>query len=273
MKPLSYIKILAISLFLISCEDVIDVDLNTAPPKLVVEASIEWLRGTSGSNQVIRLSTTTDYYATDIPPVTGATVSIENSKNEVFDFQENGSTGEYICNNFVPELFETYTLFIEYNGESFTAEETLLPVPEITRVEQVNDGGFSGEDIEVKFFFDDFKDVSNFYLSSVQSPYVVFPEYSVSSDEFFENNEMFSLYFSEDIEAGDKLDFVLGGISETYFNYMNILLSQGGDSGGGPFQTPSSTVRGNIINQSNFDNFALGFFRLSETDEEVYIVQ
>jgi len=54
---------------------------------------------------------------------------------------------------------------------------------------------------------------------------------------------------------------------------MNILLSQGGVNNGGPFQTPSSTVRGNIVNQTNFDNFALGFFRLSETDEEIYIVQ
>jgi hypothetical protein len=80
-------------------------------------------------------------------------------------------------------------------------------------------------------------------------------------------------YFSEDLEAGDVLDFTLGGISETYFNYMNILLSQGGVNNGGPFQTPSSTVRGNIVNQTNFNNFALGFFRLSETDEKIYVIQ
>lgn len=273
MKSISFIRILMISLFFISCEDVVDIDLKTAPPKLVVEASIEWLKGTSGSVQLIRLSSTTDYYATEIPAVSNAAIRVENSKNEVFIFQESDVAGDYICHNFVPELNETYRLFIDYNGELFTAEETLLPVPKITRVEQVNDGGFSGEDIEVKFFFDDIKDISNFYLSSFQSPYVVFPEYGVSSDEFFENNEMFSLYFSEDLKAGDALDFNLGGISETYFNYMNILLSQGGANNGGPFQTPSSTVRGNIVNQTNFNNFALGFFRLSETDEKIYIVQ
>jgi hypothetical protein len=30
----------------VSCEEVIDVNLNTGPPKLVIEASINWLKGT-----------------------------------------------------------------------------------------------------------------------------------------------------------------------------------------------------------------------------------
>jgi len=45
-----------IFLFLIiltSCEDVIDVDLQDAPSRLVIEASIDWEKGTTGNNQTI----------------------------------------------------------------------------------------------------------------------------------------------------------------------------------------------------------------------------
>jgi hypothetical protein len=54
---------------------------------------------------------------------------------------------------------------------------------------------------------------------------------------------------------------------------MNVLLGIAGTNGGSPFQTPPATVRGNIVNQTNFNNFALGFFRLSETDTMSYTVE
>jgi len=70
------------------------------------------------------------------------------------------------------------------------------------------------------------------------------------------------------------LNIKLYGISERYFNYMSILinLAEGG-SGGGPFSTPPSTVRGNVVNQTNEGNYALGYFRLSEVDTLDYIVE
>ncbi|MFD0778445.1 hypothetical protein ACFQZF_08170 [Flavobacterium myungsuense] len=37
--------------FFNSCEDVVNVDLNAAPPKLVIDASINWEKGTSGNLQ------------------------------------------------------------------------------------------------------------------------------------------------------------------------------------------------------------------------------
>ena len=54
---------------------------------------------------------------------------------------------------------------------------------------------------------------------------------------------------------------------------MFILLQQIEEQGGGPFETQPATVRGNIINQTNPDNFALGYFRLSEVDEFIYTIE
>ena len=74
-----YIAILITSISLISCEDVVNVNLNTAAPKLVIDASIQWQKGTAGSLQKIKLTTTTDFYSNTIPVATGAIVTVTNT--------------------------------------------------------------------------------------------------------------------------------------------------------------------------------------------------
>ena len=273
MKLFNYISLLFLVITFIGCEKVIDVDLDTAPPKLVVEASINWYKNTTGNEQFIKLTTTTDYFSSTIPNVSGATVFITNSSGTVFNFVEVTEPGIYVCNHFEPVINENYTLTIVYNGETFTASEKLLATPEITRIEQNNEGGILGDEIEVRFFYDDIPNEANYYLQQIDDPYKVIPEFGVLEDRFFQNNELFGLYFSEDLKSGDELTFTLNGITENHYNYMNILLSISGSNGGSPFQTPPATVRGNIINQTNFDNFALGYFSVSETDKKSYIVQ
>lgn len=272
MKHFKYSLLVLIAFFTFSCEEVVDVDLNTAPPKLVIEASINWVRDTPGNIQAVKLSTTTNYFADEIPPVTDAIVTITNSEGTIFTFTQLDEPGLYICADFVPVVNETYTLVVVYDGEIYTSTERLLATPQVTRVEQRNDGGVLGDEVEVKFFFDDIPNETNFYFLGIFDPYKVIPEYGVLEDRFFEDNEMFGLYFSEDLVAGDTLTFTMNGVSQNYFNYLNILLAQAGNNAG-PFSTPTSTVRGNIINQTNFDNFALGYFRLSQTEVNEYIIE
>lgn len=260
-------------LFFSGCEKVVDVDLETAEPRLVVDASINWQKDTPGNVQTIKLSTTANYFGTETPKVSGATVFITNSSNTVFNFVEGAEAGSYVCNDFVPQINETYVLTIEHAGQTYTSTEKLLAVPAITRVEQNNEGGFTGEDIEVKFFFNDIQGETNFYFLEIRDPYKVIPEYGVLEDRFFQNNEMFSLYISEDLKPADVLKLTIYGVSQDYYNYVDILLEQTGTTSAGPFATPTSTIRGNIVNQTDFGNYALGFFRLSETDVEEYTIQ
>jgi hypothetical protein len=98
------------------------------------------------------------------------------------------------------------------------------------------------------------------------------PDYDVFDDEFFQGNQNFGLYISEDLETGDEMKFSLYGISERYKNYMAILIELA-EGGGGPWSTPPTNVRGNIINQTTASNFALGYFRLSEVSKMDYTVQ
>lgn len=262
-----------IAIFTSSCEDVIDVNLETAAPKLVVYASIQWKKGTLGNEQKIRLSTTTGYFDSVIPTVSGADVRITNSDDTVFTFTEIPNTGEYKCSNFVPVIDQEYVLTIQLNGQTYTATETLKSVSPFTSIAQKNDGGFTGEEIEIKSFFNDPPEADNYYMVKFKSSILAIPSYDIFDDSFTQGNENFGLYINEDIKTGDNLDITLFGISKRYFEYMRKLTAVAGSASGGPFATAPASVRGNIINQTDSKNFAFGYFNLSETDYRNYVVE
>ncbi|REH01962.1 DUF4249 family protein [Flavobacterium aquicola] len=278
MKSIKYyILLLIVSLGITSCEEVVDVDLDTAPPKLVIDASIKWEKGTTGEVQKIVLTTTTDFYSNTIPVATGATIVVTNTTPSTpipFQFIENGQTGEYVCSNFIPIINNQYSLTITYKGQTYSSSSKLMPTPVIASTEQSVKPGIDGKDsYEIKFYWQDNGAEDNFYLVGAKNANIVYPEYGVLSDEFFQGNSMFALYRDDELEKGDVIQFSIQGITEQYSNYMNKLLNIAGSDGGNPFATPPATLRGNIFNQTNSDNYPLGFFHLSEIDSDSYTIQ
>ena len=220
------------------------------------------------------MTTTTNFYTNVIPVVSGATVFVTNSSNIVFNFIETPNTGEYICTNFVPIINESYTLTVIRDGEIYKATDTLLATPFIDSVQQQTVPGFGGVDeIQVKFFYQDNGLEDNFYLVGVKNNTIVYPEYGVLSDEFFQGNQMFGFYTNQNLETGNILDLSVQGISERYNNYMSKLLNIAGSQGGNPFVAPPATLKGNIVNQTNSGNYPLGYFSLGEIDTITYTVQ
>jgi hypothetical protein len=274
MKKLySLITLFAITLVFTSCEDVVDVDLKTEAPRLVIEASINWFKNTTGAKQKIRLTTTTDYYNPKLPVVSGATIFIKNSSNVTFNFIEIPKTGEYVCTNFVPKLNESYSLTVIYNGATYTATEQLKSVAPITEIVQNNEGGFTGKNIEIKSYYIDPANESNFYLYKYGYSNQITQNYYADEDTFFQGNPFFSLSQSDELKVGDEINVTHYGISKSYYNYMNVLISIAGGGGGGPFQSPPATVRGNIINTTNANNYPLGYFSVSEADTKTFIIK
>jgi hypothetical protein len=263
-----------IGLILISgCEKVVDIDLNTMDPKLVIDAAIKWQKGTLGNSQTIKLSMTNSYYDPQIPTVSGATIFITDASNNVFNFVESNVAGSYVCSNFTPVLNRNYTLTVNVNGSTYTATETLKPVPQIDRIEQINNVGFTGESTEIKTYYTDNGTTQDYYLFKFKPSFTAIPIYFAQEDISFQGNQIFGLFRSDKLVAGQNFEVTLSGISRQYFNYMRILISiAGNNSGGSPFQSPSATVRGNIINTTNDANFPLGYFSLSEQDSRNYIV-
>lgn len=274
MNILKSISAAAMIVFLFGChEDVIDVDLDTAPPRLVIDASIDWVKNTPGNVQKIVLSETTGYYSDEFPSVSGAVVRVSNTANSVFTFSETPGTGEYICSDFEPVIGETYTLTVVLNGETYTASETLIGTPKIEdTIDQNDKGGMAGDEIEITYYYKDNGFEYNYYLYCVVMRHVAFPQYSVENNEKNQAGLTPVFYSHEDLESGDVLNIKLYGISKRYYTYFNkILLASGNDDR--PFPTTPAAVRGNIVNLTNGENFAYGYFRLSEVDMKDYTVR
>lgn len=263
LKILFFINIL----FFYSCEEVVDVDLKESDPRLVVEASVFLDKEDPSPTQIIRLTTTAPFFEDQVAPATDALVRIFDDNGNDFLFFEI-DPGIYRSQNFTPEFNIKYYLEIIYKEELYTAQETLMAAPELEFVEQDNTGGFSGDDIELKIYYTDFPEPGNFYLIRFLHGDLSFQIYD---DKFINGNRTFGFFVDENLSPEDRVEFEIQGISRSFYEYMFILRSQAG-SAGGPFQNQPTTVRGNLVNTTNPDNFALGYFRLSERDNLTYTI-
>ncbi|MFI1773257.1 DUF4249 domain-containing protein [Thalassobellus citreus] len=279
----SYFK-LTILLFVLvftSCEDVIDVDVQEAPSRLVIEASLDWEKGTTGNNQTIKLSKSTPYFdANTNVSVTNASVKVTNDDSAqefVFTHQANGI---YTTNQFVPVTNATYTLEVVYEGETYTANETLTTVTDITNITQSVEDGFDDEALEFNVVFTDPVDEENYYLFKVQRQGDLLPELEDVDDEFVNGNEITWWFENEEDEDTDKIeeykpgdivDISFFGISEAYHNYIKVLIEQ--SEGAGLFSTTPVPLKGNCINTTTPDNYAYGYFRVTQVVKTSYTFQ
>ncbi|WP_228237799.1 DUF4249 domain-containing protein [Allomuricauda sp. M10] len=257
-----------------SCTKVIDVDVPNGGARLVVDASINWQKDTSGETQTIHLRESTSYFNSNPDvPVIGASVTVtkENDGSTfVFDDQNNGS---YTATDFVPELNASYTLEILYNGNSYTATETLIAAPDINRIVQTIEGSDDDKEIQLQLFFDDPGAVENYYLGEFIPSNLPIPSLAVISDEFTDGNENFIENDNENYVAGATVAINLYGISQRYYDYLNIFIQQSGSDENGPFPTTPVQLKGNCTNINDPNEEVLGFFRLGEFDTTSYTIE
>ena len=128
----SVVIILIINLFY-ACSEVVNVSVPNGGNRLVIEASILWEKGTSGADQTVKLSTSTEYFSNKPnEPVLNAQVQVTNlNTGEVFVFV-NQNNGDYTINTFNPIINNEYELEVVYNGKTYKATENLTSVVEIT---------------------------------------------------------------------------------------------------------------------------------------------
>ncbi|TBN06326.1 DUF4249 domain-containing protein [Hyunsoonleella flava] len=264
-----------------SCTDVVDVDVPEAAPRLVVEASIDWEKSAQGNEQSIKLSTSTPYFDNlSNTSVTDASVKItNNASNEEFVFVHQGD-GIYSTSSFVPVLNQEYTLEINYQGETYIAEESMTPVVDIDELSQARVGGFNDDALEVDIYFNDPPNEENFYLFRFEEEGDLLPELLAIPDEFTDGNRM-KVFFEkeededigqEEFEPGDIAHIEFYGISKQYFNYIDLLIDQY-ENADNPFGTVPATLKGNVVNPSNPENYAFGYFRLTQVNKATYVFQ
>jgi len=234
---------------LISCKQVIDINVSSASSLLVIEGNVTDQLGT----QTVTLSRSVDYNSTNVfPTVSGAVITINESTGVNYKLTET-SPGTYIVNRLKGKTGEAYTLNVVLNGQSYTATSIMppaVPLDSLTLVEQA----FGSRTVKtVAVNFRDPPGISNqykfvMYINGVQVKRI-FTQNDVYTDG---NNIVIMLYQDIDLKKGDRVDVDMQCIDAPIYNYWNSLSNQGGN---GPQNsaTPANPP-------SNISNNALGYF-------------
>lgn len=267
MKKIYILPILFLMIFS-SCEKVIDVDVPSIEPKLIIDASFEvyFDENPVSAKTVVTLTASADYFDETIPVVSNATVFVTNlSDNTIINFSDVDADGNYEPNTaFIPTDDIEYELTVIHNNETYRGKATKIKSTRIIDVAQGDSTLFSGNEIEINVKIQDELDVENYYFFDFSNN-----NYSVIEDRFFDGQEYEVPNFYEeddDITLPTTVNIKMLGVSKDYFTYLRILLSQSGQGGGGPFETVPTSLLGNMINTTEESNFPLGYFHIAESD-------
>ncbi|MCB9335520.1 MAG: DUF4249 domain-containing protein [Flavobacteriales bacterium] len=236
MKNILSIFILFAFWMLLSCEKVVDLELDKAPQAIVVEALVF---DSIGDNYVIisKSKAFNDNTGT-FETVSGATViisdNIGNSYNlsEVFPGVYNSSTLEGVVGR-------TYFLNINAEGKSITAYSTMPPKINLDSLSyEKNDQPFNDDEQDTYRVFTHFYDapgVENFYRIKAFSKNVTQKGVLVLNDDLIEGDNVVFPVFQTDFEENDTVTVQLLSIEEVNFRYFNALVSsQDGEVPGNP---------------------------------------
>lgn len=265
MKKILYL--ITIAILSISCQDVIELDLNNADPRLVVDARIE--RDATGNTTTrVLLTRTAGFYDQEVTYVNNATVVITDQAGSSYPLSLT-DFGTYTTNDITAGLNSRYTLQIIDGGETYVATQDFVNTVPYTRVEQESVNGLP-DVTKITGFFNDPAGEENYYLFEYLDEFNF--ELDIIDDEFTDGNEAITVFFMEDLPVGTEINLKIKGLDRRGFTFYDTLIQQTADGGGGPFDTQPATVRGNIINTTNTQNFALGYFMVSQVYDLNYTV-
>lgn len=258
--------IFSATVFLSSCTERIDIDLDESYARLVVDGTIT----TEATAHTIRLTRTTSYYyAEPAPGVSGATVTIDDGESTI-TLTEN-ETGVYLT----PPDYQgipgrTYKLNISLaapiSGHTdFEATSFMNPVVTLDSIKAVyhEDWGKEGFYELTCYVLD--PPTTDFYMFDIYKNGILLTDtlnkVFVTDDRFYNGNYTNGIgvgYLDqynarEKVNPGDVLSVGSAKITENYFRFISQLQIQSG------FQTPlfsgpPANVAGNI------SNGAIGFF-------------
>lgn len=252
----------------ISCEKEINLELKNTSPKMVVEGNILLGLDTLIQQQEIKLTLSANYTGTASPqPITNAVVSVvEGSNRYIFSHTSNGR----YQSNFIAEQNKTYKLNIIYMGENYEAIEKMARGPKIDSlsVRYFPSALGSPEGNFITINTTDPSNERNFYLWRlyINEQLMINPSpgniyRAIQKDEFFDGQPLYNYLpfdnfpvVERDIARMEQLS-----ISEQMYNYYYSIFNLTASS---PVSgdVPPGRITGNVINKSNPNKNALGYF-------------
>ncbi len=251
MKTKFYIYILLISAFAFSsCEKVIDVNLNDADPRVVIEGKLT----TEEGNNYISISKTSNFYSDELPvSITGAEVEVSDLDGNVFIFDEVYS-GIYRNNTFTAKSYNKYKLHISSDNKTYeSTSETFYPVKiDSIAIEENNfgpKGGNKDDELHYKVtcYFTDKLNEDNFYRLRIFINGEFVSGFFCINDNFFDGKTIPYAFGNISLEDGDVVMVELLGIDEANYDYFYMLQQLVNDGENITPGNPPSNIIGDAI--------------------------
>ncbi len=252
-------------LLVLSCEKVIEIDLNTANANIVVES--ELFNGEQDFD--VKLSFTSSFFKKE---------EQEFISNAIVSLSEEGGTpveavyidsGLYRINDYLASDDKVYTLSIDHDGVNYSSTAAMPPAVALDslRHDEVS-GPFGGGEGQVVFMhWTDNAEQENFYrvlyalndtIRRSRSDVFIF-------DDGFTNGNVAEIpLFVRSFEVGDTVDIQFLSIDPKAYDYLLTLNTIIGN--GQPSAAPANP-------NSNFTNGALGYFAIYNGDNERIIIE
>jgi len=253
---------------LLGCERVIELETDFNDKRFVVDANISKHKDSLSKKAFVKLSETIPYFSNEESIVDNAVVSIEiNQKIQVLNYDSQKK--EYISDINFDDDNDEFILNIMHNNNNYTSSSRLIKTPKIESVVFGERKSLNKDEVELKVTFTDPPEEGNYYLWKFGPKKSGKFDYLPALDKYINGNKFTFSFFIDKTEYLQNTNYItieINGITEDYFNYLNILTSQAGAQNGRPFSTSSSVIKGNVINNTNAENFPLGYFRVYEFD-------
>ena len=238
----------------LSCEKVIDINLNKANPKYVIEGNLSDIPGDCR----IQITQTVNFSDLSIfPGVENAVVSIREDQNQPIKLIQT-SKGSFESSLLKARPAHTYTLSVQVDGREFTST---VKVPQKVSFDSLYIADFSGFGNTRKFANVIFKDAAglrNSYRFIQYKNNIANSNIFLLNDEYSDGriiNTFLAFFDTSDnqrLDSGDKVMVEMQGIDPSVYTFFQSLSqsSTGGNESVAP-GNPVSNIKGGAIGYFN----------------------
>ncbi|MBN1652089.1 MAG: DUF4249 domain-containing protein [Bacteroidales bacterium] len=255
------IIVLSFFLLFVSCEKIIQLDLNQNESVLVVDAMVSNIP----NHTEVRLSESKPLFSAEpYAKISHAKVRIIQADGTSVILDEQ-APGIYKRDHFKGIENSEYQLQIDWDGQVISANSNMPKMVPIDSLELVfSDRNYRGKeelDYALKVHFTDDIEVQNFYRFDVFRNDTLLEGFSVSNDLYYNGLETYHFIRGYALKPLDKVSVLLSCIDEANYSYFLVLSES---------NSPFNIAPGNPI--SNIQGQAIGYFGAFAQDKKEIII-
>lgn len=226
-----------------SCTKVIDVNIDNAPARVVINGYIN-----DNTSAVVKLSKSVELDQNNtFPGLSGATVTIADDKGNTETLAEK-TPGVYSGSIITGEPGHTYTLTVVAEGTTYTATST-MPKPVVIDSLSTRNIRFGEQQQFVEVNYQDPVGLGDNYRAVLRINDSLIPDIFVEDDKYTDGNPRQALLFSPNYElkTGDIVDVEVSSIDKNVYEYLLQLIEAGGNSNLASPANPATNIKGGAL--------------------------